>query len=332
MATTLNILSWNIRDVGQDQVDDTDFIKLVAKVVHEEQCNFVSILETKGDLGNELGKRVAKKLGAGWAWHSSAKSAPWSNKPENYVFIWKRTVLGLVQSFFPDDKKGGAYQNLAFPHKHNNAKNKSPSRFPFVVKFSVDPNGAKIPLTVVSFHTCFTNAWICEANQNLAEIPEVSADANVLVMGDFNDHPDYGRTYKGVKSFHKLTNTLGFSVEVADETSVAADYQGGWSTTDTLSSKYDNCFVKLGGGHVSQTGRVVDLMDALTTGKYLESLGKKVFNNYVTRKNVEYAKKGKILIDPFGAGDSIADPEDAHEVYREAISDHLPISLKLTFP
>lgn len=340
--TITRILSWNIQDLGADQVKDANFINFMKLVIEQEKSDFVSILETKGDQGKNLGSALVAKLGATkWSSDSSPKSPPNGNKPENYLFLWKKALFSKIKSFIPDNNAGVAYQKLKFPHFHNNLKNKSPSRFPYVGHFTYDPGGKNVPLSFVAFHTCFTKAWIPEANINLAKIPDVKDDTtypNMVVMGDFNDHPSFNNSYKGKKSFASLEapTKRNCAHRVNDKTSLASDFVSGWtSSTDTRSQKYDNFFVRLAGTHSFKSANVVDLVDRIQQGKKanniaLEAPAKKVFNAWVGRKITEYAAKGKVFgIDLFGATDHIADVEDAHEVYFNAISDHLPIALEL---
>jgi endonuclease/exonuclease/phosphatase family metal-dependent hydrolase len=342
MPKTVRILSWNIQDLGADQIADADFINFMKLVVSQESADFVSILETKSNLGATLGTTLANKLGAAsWASDSSPKSPPHGNKPENYVFVWKKAVFTKVNAFIPDDTFGGGYATLKFPHLHNNPKKKSPSRFPYVGHFTVKVGASSVPLSFVAFHTCFVQAWIPEANRNLAKIPDVKdgvTNPNMVVMGDFNDHPSFGNTFKGKGSFQSLeaNGKRKCTHRVNDKTSLASDFLSGWAaSTDPRSKEYDNFFVRLANKHTFKKAAVVDLIDRIQKGKKtnkiaLEGPAKKLFNAWVGRKTAEYAAKGKVFaIQAFGAGDNIADVEDAHEVYFNAISDHLPITLEL---
>jgi endonuclease/exonuclease/phosphatase family metal-dependent hydrolase len=326
----LIILSWNIKDLNEAQVNDPEFIALVVKVIEEEKADLVSILETKSDKGKDLCAKVTAKLGKHWASAYSGKSAPFSNKPENYVFFWNTKLVsqGSKAKFkFPDAQT----PQIGFPNRHNNGAKKSPSRFPYLGEFKV----ANTTFTCVVFHTTFASVDIAEANQNLARIDEVCKDTNVIIMGDFNDDPAPGksRTYRGKSSFQDLTTGLKFSYHISAKTSLCQAYLPSWtSTVDCRASVYDNFFIKTSGDFTSKKAEVVDLVHALKHGNYLSKHGKNLFNSWARRENKLKAKKKAnwTLIPEFQPTDQIATLEDAHEVHWVAISDHLPIRLTLT--
>ncbi|MDB4875577.1 MAG: endonuclease [Gemmatimonadetes bacterium] len=335
MPTNFNVLSWNIRDLGADQVADDDFIELVAKIIRQENIDLVSILETKSDKGAELGKRITKKLGAGWDKHSSVPSAPTSNKPENYVFMWKTAKITNATGFkFADNIDAATGKTVGFPRQHTGRR---PSRYPYLGEFTV--GGRQI--TFVSFHATFTSVDIAESNQKLAAITEVRNKANVVVMGDFNDHPINSRTYRGARSFQPLVG-LGFAHKIATATSLSQAFDPTWTTTvECRSSVYDNFFVKSAAGQISAAvGSVVDGIAALRGG-YLESTGRLVFNNWAKRANAYELTPARVRyralrhrvwapVPLFGPTERIATIEDAHEVHWVCLSDHLPVKLATT--
>ncbi|GJJ04329.1 hypothetical protein RugamoR64_48670 [Duganella rhizosphaerae] len=324
----VNILSWNIKDLNEAQILDVNFIALVAKVIQVQNAHLVSILETKSDKGLDLRTKLCAKLGKNWDSIHSDKSALHSNKPENYVFLWDTTVVkkGSAAKFkFPDAQN----PRVGFPNMHTSKK--SPSRFPFMGEFKV----ANTTFTCVVFHTTFTAVHIVEANQNLAQINEVKTDTNVIIMGDFNDHPTLGksRSYKGKSSFLDLTTTLNFKSHINAKTSLCQAYLPSWtSTADCRASEYDNFFLKSAGDFSNPTATVVDLVSDLQHPNYLSQLGKALFNSWAKRENVTKAKTkpGWTAIKEYGKLEKIATLEDAHEVHWVAVSDHLPIHLKLT--
>lgn len=109
-------------------------------------------------------------------------------------------------------------------------------------------------------------------------------------MGDFNDHPTNGRTYRGQRGFLPLENG-GFTHTLTVATSLKHIYDASWtSTADCRSSEYDNFWVKLGGDLANPTAEVVDVIDLLTHPKALHDDAKKVFNNWAKRANAYEAK------------------------------------------
>jgi endonuclease/exonuclease/phosphatase family metal-dependent hydrolase len=319
------ILSWNIKDLNESQINDANFIALMVKVIQQQKANLVSILETKSDKGKDLGNKLKGKLGAKWDAHSSTKSAPNSNKPENYVFLWDGASVTSTNQFkFPD----GQNPAIGFPNQHNNSKKKSPSRFPYVGKFKA----GKTTFTCVSFHTTFASCDIAEANQNLAKINEVINDADVIVMGDFNDDPSNSRKYRGVLTFEPLIKTIGCNYYINVKTSLCQAFDPTWKkSTDCRASIYDNFFVKTAGNLTVKKAEVVDLVDALQDPNWLSAYGKDLFNSWAARENKTKAKrKNWTPIPLFKPAEKIATLEDAHEVHWVAVSDHLPIRMEVT--
>lgn len=340
MPTTVVAISWNIRDLGADMVNDNDLIDFIATVLRNGGANFASILETKSNKGDDLGKKLKAKLGGTWDHHSSPPSAPKSNKPENYVFLWDGAAVTAGAGFkFPNDIDAATGKTIGFPRQHTGGKR--PSRYPYLGTFTM---GGKA-VTVVSFHATFTAVDIAECNQKLGAIGEVR-DRNVIVMGDFNDHPVNSKTYRGKKSFEPLT-ALNFSHHINTKTSLKHFFELSWlATTDCRSSLYDNFWVKTGGDVAVTSAEIIDciddlMVDAIVTTKPLSTKGKKVFNNWAARTNAfektaaresHWRRKGKAWVDivPFAPSDKISTIEDAHEVYFVCVSDHLPIKLTFT--
>jgi len=324
----LIILSWNIKDLNEAQVNDPEFIALVVKVIQQEGAQLVSLLETKSDKGKDLCAKLTAKLGNSWRSAYSGKSAPYSNKPENYVFLWDSAVVaaGAASKFkFPDAQ----LPPIGFPNRHGNTAKKRPSRFPYIGEFKV----SNTTFTCVTFHTTFTAVDIAEANQQLAQINEVKNEPNVIIMGDFNDNPAKPRTYRGKTSFEDLLNVCKFRACITDKTSLCQAYLPSWTTTaHCRASVYDNFFVKTAGDFSLLSAQVIDLVDALMHGKYLSQHGRRLFNSWAKRENSIKSKKknGWTMIPEFQAGETIATIEDAHEVHWVAVSDHLPIRLEMT--
>lgn len=306
-------------------VNDDDFVVFVAKVIAHTNVHFACIIETKSNKGDDFGKRLAKKLGSTWRHHSSTPSAPTGTKPENYVFLWETGTVTAAGSFkFPDNDHPKTKLKLGFPRQHGSRR---PSRFPYQGKFTI---GGKAVL-IVAFHTCFTGVDIAEANQNLAYITEVINESNVIVLGDFNDHPTAGRTYRGDRGFEPL-EAIDFKHTLAEPTSLKHIYEASWaSTADCRSSAYDNFWVKGKGDLDSPAAEVVDVIDLVTHPKTLHDDIKKVFNNWAKRTNAYKATSRKPWTDivPYAANETITTLEDTHEAYFVAVSDHLPIKLKV---
>jgi endonuclease/exonuclease/phosphatase family metal-dependent hydrolase len=342
----LRILCWNIQDLGTDQVDDASFVAMMVDVIHNAGVDVACILETKADEGTRLGGLLKTGLDTAtartWSSHSSPKSGPSSNKPENYIFLWDTAVVTAATGWkFPATPPAAG-----FTRKHIK------DRFPYFGEVTV--NGKSI--TLLALHTTFAGTEIVECNQNLATIPEVAtgvgAKANVILMGDFNDKAaGAGRRKhrRGRYSFDDLyaitkTATAAENYVCAhdDLTSLKTKTgAAGWAaTTDARASYYDHFFWRSTGGQLSNAvGTTIDLLVDLQVGHYLHARGKAVFNNWAARKNAEAAtpaaikqrkvKKRPVWVDiaPFGPADDVTTVQLAHKVYFDSISDHLPVRL-----
>lgn len=333
----LRIICWNIQDLGTSQVNDDSFLNMIVAVIHESAVDLACIIETKADEGTRLAGLLKSKLdtksGRTWAFHSSTKSGPQSNKPENYVFLWDTAVVTNAAGWkFPDQPPAEG-----FPNKHVKC------RFPYLGKLTV--NGKTI--TVIAFHTCFERVDIVECNQNLETIAEC-LDANVILMGDFNDKAENGLPPKrGRRSFDNLrklgaTAPEHYACALDEKTSLQTKKNAaGWTTTlDPRESFYDHFFWRSTGGELTNpAGSTVDLLASLQKGNYLHDLGKAVFNNWAKRKNAEQAtpvaikqrkrKKRPPWVDivMFLATDDVTTVQVAHQIYFDSISDHIPIRL-----
>ncbi|MBL8236673.1 MAG: hypothetical protein JNM66_04595 [Bryobacterales bacterium] len=336
MATTVRFLSWNIQDLGKDQVKDAEFIGMIADVITNETANLVLILETKADQGDELGKRVKAVLGANWDHNASKpKSAPKGTKPENYVFLWNKTVITSATGFQYPDK-----QKIGFPNTHLTPKKQSPSRFPYMGKFKAGATTVQ----VVAYHAPFNAVDIPVANQRLAEINEVKSEKEVIVVGDFNDTHQSSKSYsyKGQSTFGPL-KALKFSAKLKKtKTSLKSAYVITWANSlDCRSEEYDNFFVKTSGDLTVKSAKVVDLIVDMTKPNYLHARAKKVFDGWAGRKNAEEAKPAKIKARkrakrapfvPFVLPvPDRATFDQAYDAYFRAVSDHLPILLEVDF-
>lgn len=321
----ISILSWNIRDLNEDQVKDPNFISLMVKVIQNQKVHLVSILETKSNQGKHLGPKLKAQLKGSWDFHASKRSARHSNKPENYVYLWDGKNVKSKDAFaFPVTSKYiPASLNVAtpigYPNRHDNPRKKSPSRFPYIGKF----RASNTDFTCVAFHTTFASVDIAESNQNLAYIDDVNTDANVIVMGDLNDDPSNCRSYRKVPGFKPLRDA-GLDPHITAKTSLCQAYDPSWKKpVDCRANVYDNFFVK---NLTVKSAVVVDLVEALQHPNWLNVHGKAVFNSWATRQNAK--KKSNIPL--FKPGEEIKTLEDAHEVHWVAVSDHLPIQLTIT--
>jgi len=336
----LRIICWNIQDVGKDQVDDPDFVSMMVELIHHHGADLVCILEAKADAGLHLGDRVQAGLDVKtlktWRSHSSTKSGPKSSKPEHYIFLWETGVVTNATNFrFP-----------TMPAKVGFINTHIKSRFPYMGDFTV--NGKTI--TVIGFHTCFTNVDIVESNQNLAQIPEIRGTANVILMGDFNDKaaaPGERKHRRGRASFtdlytlsataaHCYSCPIDVPTSLKEKTSVG----GAMTTAAVRLSEYDHFFWRSTGAQLSApVATVVDVIDDLMSAHYLHDIGKTVYNNWADRKNVEESKPAMIKrrhrekkepwvdLVPFGAAHAVTTVAEAHKIYRDGISDHLPIRM-----
>ncbi|MGL1903149.1 MAG: hypothetical protein OCC49_13495 [Fibrobacterales bacterium] len=328
MPTDVAILSWNIKDVNKDMINDASFIAMVVKVIKNQNVHCVSILETKGNQGLNFGSKLKASLGGSWDAQESEKSAKHSNKPENYLFLWDDvTVKAPGKIFkFPITSKYipwniGVATKIGYPNRHDTTKKQKPSRFPFIGKFRANTTD----FTCVVFHTTFASVHIAESNQNLGYIDEVNDDAHVIVMGDFNDDPNNSRSYKTIPGFKPLEDA-GLTSHITAKTSLKQAFIPTWANTlDCRANVYDNAFVK---GLTVKSAVVVDLVDALQHPNWLSVEGRTLFNSWATRQNT---KKGASNV-LFTAGENIANLEDAHETHWVAVSDHLPIKITMEVP
>lgn len=334
------VLEWNIKDLNPEQIGDKHMIKMICQVIHSEGATMVVILETKTDKGDLLGQRLVARLnalpgGVVWNHHASPKSARYSNKPENYVFVFQTGIWGANHTtgafpVLPPDPISGKLRG--FPHQHGNLRKHSPSRYPYIAKFTTTPVLNSRALTFVAYHAPF-DVTTPECCLNLNLIPDVLADANVIVTGDFNEEPHHQRTYihrlsydDGLCHGGAFVRKIDYATD-ADLTTLKEGYVAGYTTLQARASLYDNFFLKAGGqiDTVTSTASVVDNLNNLTFGNYLHKYGRKVYNNAAGRR----VAKGKAAGPVFGAADNIQDAEDAHEVHWNAVSDHLPIRLML---
>lgn len=334
----LRILCWNIQDLGTDQVDDASFIDMMVAVIHNNPVDLVCILETKADEGTRLGGLIKAKLDVAtaktWGVHSSTKSGPSSNKPENYVFLWDQAVVTAAGGW----KFAAELPKKGFINAHIK------SRYPYLGDVTV--NGKTI--TLIAFHTCFERVDIVECNQNLSFIAEISSKPNVILMGDFNDKAVDGLPVRrGRRSFADLyaigaTGPEHYACALDERTSLKTkkNAAGMATTADARFSYYDHFFWRSTGGQLSNAvGSVVDVIAHLHNGQYLHTLGKTVFNNWAGRKNEEegtdVAKKQRktkkrpawVDIVTYLPADNITTVAAAHGIYVDGISDHLPVRL-----
>lgn len=343
----LRILCWNIQDLGTDQVDDADFVALMADVIHNADVDLACILETKANEGARLAGLLKAGLdpltGKVWSHHSSPQSGPSSNKPENYIFLWDSAVVTAA----------GGWQFPATPPAAGFTRKHIKDRFPYFGEITF--NGRAI--TLLALHTTFASTEVVECNQNLATIPEVATGAgtraNVILMGDFNDNaaagPGRRKHRRGQYSFepiYDITTTATAAenyVCALDEltslkTKVGA--AGALTTVAARASYYDHFFWRSTGGQLTNAvGTTLDVLVDLQVGNHLHARGKAVYNNWAARKNAENAKPSVIKqrsvkkraawvdLVPFGPADNVNTVQLAHQVYSDGISDHLPVRL-----
>lgn len=340
----LRILSWNIQDLGTSQVDDASFLDMIAAVVHNYPTDVLCILETKANEGDRLGKllkpKINAKTGKTWDHHSSTKSGPRSKKPENYVFLWETSAVTAA----------GSWQFPKMPPKIGFIRQHDKERWPYLGEITF--NGKSIWL--VAMHSTFTQCEIVECNQNLAEIPEVAAGGkkkpNVILMGDFNDAGANGRKPKrGMYSFEPLydmstTAAENYLCALDEKTSLKTKETVGALATlsDARSEEYDHFFWRSTGGELTNpVAKTIDLVADLLKGQYLHDHGKAVYNGWAKRKNDDEKKPANIKkrkrakrpdwvdLPLFGPTDDVTSNAKAFEVYRDGISDHLPIHLTI---
>ncbi len=215
------------------------------------------------------------------------------------------------------------------------APNAIPSRYPYQGVFSI----AGLSLLLVVFHAPFDKVQDTpDANRNLALIPALTdtipTTVNLqyprgIVMGDFNAEEN-ALTPKTSKRDGIATGTpifgplkaLPYTPRLINKfTSITAKFEYIWETTkDCRSEAYDNFFVRNDQRIIPGNAYVIDMVDDVRFPAYLSTIGRQVFDNWVNRQG-----------DPSGAFGTniVAELHEAHEVYRTAISDHLPILLEL---
>lgn len=359
----ITFMSWNIQNYGRSKyyLDITikkgkkkvkiekphpnryPLMSLIAKTAERNNAGILSILELSKSTADIIAKDIKTQLnltyivagkGTGDWTYSLIKWNISRYSGEVYALFW-RTGLGFTKVDDPADttnilrgltntNTGGTV--LKFQRGKNNTG--SNGRPPGYFAFKTTGTGAKY-FTILCYHAMFNQSardyWGVESYAGVAPVTRIVDGGSAktvgasLLSGDLNvDYINDSSEYSNLESLGTMAIDKSWGNR-AKTSLVNTTPPGGYpNSTDYRVNAYDNIACK---GTTGMTNnKVIDMIADLKTGS----------SNPYDTYTASFDKNAIVSINPAGLTLPPAEYDDSWELYKYAVSDHLPVVATVT--
>ncbi len=346
----VNVMYWNLGTFNQARWAQcgASYISMIAQVMQRNNIGLAGFSGIFIGLGRRFGQQLVSELNytgrqANQAWNEQASPPLGQGRGEQYLFAWNTRAVSAYQppglNFwlwqYPVPGQQGQY--FGFPRPENS----SPDMPPYTMFFQLGTSGRWMPMAILA-----APAWnlgnplgngILTALASVSRLAPLDLGNGSLLMGSFNVPRDDSVATNGSNGAYAFGGLAGPQGKYDQglrnaSTVLAARAAVAMTEADAMIQTSDNFFLRRNSAQGGITGNGIQVQQLITSS--LPSINNNgvwqpaPFRPGVTGIESDYVGARNVTA---GAQDSYESLDDAFAVYRQYVSDHLPINLTLNF-